>query len=158
MMQRVHYQDGKLRRRKGGCSPRGDGLLGLFEHRVDGGHTERAAHEALDPAHRLALAQPAHGQRKQYFAQIVPLIFLQQPDLRRPAQPRHPNLVQRAPQRRPALAHRVAPAIHLFPALLGLGHPPVPFGLQQPLDGASKLLQNLLLHLLPSLLDQIPQC
>ena len=67
----------------------------------------RAAHEALHPVHHFALAQSAHGQRKQYFAQRVPLIFLQQPDLRRarPPQPRHANLMQRAPQRRPTLAH-----------------------------------------------------
>ncbi|MEK7756587.1 MAG: hypothetical protein AAB385_05190 [Planctomycetota bacterium] len=120
----------------------------------------RAAYEALHPVHHFALAQSAHGQGKQHFAQRVPLIFLQQPDLRRarPPQPRHANLMQRAPQRRPTLAHRVPPAIHLLPALARLGHSPVPLRREQPLDGAPQLLQNLLLHLLPSLLDQIPQC
>ena len=42
-----------------------------------------ASRPALHPVHHFALAQSAHGQRKQHLAQVVPLIFFQQPDLRR---------------------------------------------------------------------------
>jgi hypothetical protein len=93
MMQRVHHQDGKLGRRQRGRAPRGDGLLRLFQHGVNAGRRERAAHKAPHPIHHLALAQPAHGQRKQHFAQIMALIFFQQPDLGLPAQTRNAHLV-----------------------------------------------------------------
>lgn len=118
----------------------------------------RAAYKALDPAHRLALAQPTHGQRKQPLAQIVPLIFFQQTDLGCAAQPRQADLVERAPERGSMLPYGVPPAVHLLAPLARLGHPPVAFGPEQPLDGAPELLLNALLHLVPRWLEQIPQC
>ncbi|HLE36821.1 MAG TPA: hypothetical protein VI699_06715 [Candidatus Acidoferrales bacterium] len=113
MMNRVHHQDGELRSRPGCGAPRGDGLLRLLQHSMNGGH---------------------------------------------PPQAGHANLVRRPPQRGPTLAYRVAPAVHLFPALLGLGHPPIPLGGEQRFDGTLELLQDTLLDLLPGLLEQIPQC
>ena len=113
MMNRVHHQDGELRSRPGCGAPRGDGLLRLLQHSMNGGH---------------------------------------------PPQAGHVNLVRRPPQRGPALPHRVAPAVHLLAPLARRGHPPVPFGLQQPFDRALELLQDTLLDLLPGLLEQIPQC
>ena len=118
----------------------------------------RATHEALDPAHRLALAQPTHGQRKQHLVQVVPLTFFQQTDRGGGAQPRQADLVERAPERGQMLPSGVAPAVHLLAPLARLGHPPVAFGPEQPLDGAPELLQNAVLHLVPRWLEPIPQC
>ena len=118
----------------------------------------RAAYEALHPVHHFALAQSAHGQGKQHFAQRVPLTFFQQTDRGGAAQPRQADLVERAPERGSVLPYGVPPAVHLLAPLARLGHPPVAFGPEQPLDGAPELLLNALLHLVPRWLEQIPQC
>jgi hypothetical protein len=114
--------------------------------------------EAPDPLDHLALTQPADRQGEQHLFQGVALIFLQQPNLFPAPQTRHPHLLQGSPQRLPALAHRVDPAIHLLALLPELGDAAIPLPCEQPFDGLLQLLQETLPNLRKPLLDHLLQC
>ena len=72
-------------------------------------------------------------------------------------QAKHANLLEGSPQRLPALAGCVAPPVDLLPLLAQLGYAAIPFGFQQPFSGSSQLLQELVPHLIPTLLHHFLQ-
>ena len=80
------------------------------------------------------------------------LILLQQANLLAAPQARHASLLEGSPQRLPALAGCVAPPVDLLPLLAELCQAAIPFGFQQPFHGSSQLLQELVPHLIPTLL------
>src|SRR6266581_1689635 len=117
----IHHQGPIALRRNRFVPPLLDLLVGVLQHGTDRGGGEATAQKAPHPVHHFALTEPAHGQREQHLVQSMPLIALQQTDLFPPAQPWNTHLLQTAPQRGPALAHRVAPALPFHLGMMSSG-------------------------------------